>query len=237
MFRTLILFLFIPLTVHSQERDTVLSIVETMPEYPGGANEMNRFISKNIHYPRSAAENNIQGRVVVQFTVDTSGMVCKTRIIKSLPLGPDEEVLRIMSLMPRWKPATQNGKPVNVVYNLPITFSLYGNKKKPVPDLKNLVLVFPEYPAPQEEIQSLIRNEFDYKQLQGKYLQEALKLRLVIDAKGRILEVEAEEIIAGPDLKSIRKFLKKKLKAFNPGLLNGQKATLPYKLSFPLKAG
>jgi TonB family protein len=97
---------------------------ETLPEYPGGEQEMQQFLIRNVHYPAYAVENNIQGKVVVEFIVDTQGFVKAAKAVHGIGYGCDEEAVRVISSMPRWKPGMQNGKPVNVTYRVYIVFRL-----------------------------------------------------------------------------------------------------------------
>lgn len=99
--------------------------VEIMPEYPGGQDAMMKYLQRNVRYPSAAQENGIDGTIIVSFLVDKDGFI---KEIKSV--GPhkggglEEEAIRVVSKMPRWKPGKQNGKAVMVQYNLPIRFSL-----------------------------------------------------------------------------------------------------------------
>lgn len=104
--------------------EPVFTIVEEMPEFPGGNQALHEFISTNIKYPLEAKKNNISGKVYVSFVVSSSGKIKETRILRGIGGGCDEEALRVVDLMPDWQPGKQNGKPVNVQYNLPILFQL-----------------------------------------------------------------------------------------------------------------
>jgi TonB family protein len=96
----------------------------------GGVDGMYTIINKNIKYPKSALNDNIQGKVIVQFVVDTLGKANDFEIIKSVRDDVDEEALRVTRMLDRWEPATQNGKKVKVVYSIPITFSIQQSPKK-----------------------------------------------------------------------------------------------------------
>lgn len=102
----------------------VFSIVETMPEFPGGQREMTQFIQRNVEYPEVSRENEIQGKVYVNFTVDRDGSIIDTRIIRGVDSLIDAEALRVINSMPKWKPGTQRGKNVKIKFTLPINFAL-----------------------------------------------------------------------------------------------------------------
>jgi periplasmic protein TonB len=102
----------------------VFSFVEKFPEFPGGEMEMLRFIAENIRYPSAASANNIQGLVVLQFTVDAQGRIEDIAILKDIGGGCGDEAVRIVKSMPLWIPGEQNGLPVAVRYTLPVHFKL-----------------------------------------------------------------------------------------------------------------
>ena len=99
-------------------------IPETMPQFPGGQKVMMKYLAANMKYPASAVKAKKQGRVIVTFTVRKDGSVTNAKIAKSVDPELDAEALRIVKGMPKWTPGTQNGKPVNVKYTLPVKFSL-----------------------------------------------------------------------------------------------------------------
>lgn len=102
----------------------VKEMAEVAPQYPGGEAEMIKFINKNINYPKDALNNGIQGRVIVGFVVNTEGEITDVKIQRSLTTTLDNEAMRVIKLMPKWKPGMQKGKPVNVHYSLPVTFRI-----------------------------------------------------------------------------------------------------------------
>lgn len=95
--------------------------VEQMPEFDG---QLAEYLSKHIRYPSVAKENNIEGRVTVTFIVDEDGNISDTHIVRGIGAGCDEEAMRVVRSMPKWKPGKQNGKPVKVYLVLPIMFEL-----------------------------------------------------------------------------------------------------------------
>lgn len=106
----------------------------TQPEFPGGFAELMKFLQKNIKYPVKERDNGIQGKVFVGFVVSTEGEVKHIVILKGVTGGEglDKEAMRVVGLMPKWTPGTINGKPVDVLYNLPIKFEL-GEGPSPTP--------------------------------------------------------------------------------------------------------
>lgn len=100
------------------------------PEYPGGMEALTQFLMKNITYPENAKKNGIQGKVFVNFIVETDGSIANAKVMKGIGGGCDEEALRVVNLMPKWKPGSmKDGKIVRVLFVLPIQFALSDKKK------------------------------------------------------------------------------------------------------------
>lgn len=104
--------------------NNVSIIVEQMPMFPGGEKAMNEFIAENLRFPASATESGISGKVFASFIVRTDGSITDIQILKGLSKDIDNEVVRVISMMPRWKAGEQNGKKLDVKYNIPINISL-----------------------------------------------------------------------------------------------------------------
>ena len=102
----------------------VFTIVEEMPGYPGGDAKMYEYLGKNIKYPQIARESSIQGRVFVNFVVEPDGSVTNVKVLRGIGGGCDEEAMRVVKSMPKWKPGKQRGKAVRVSYTLPVVFKL-----------------------------------------------------------------------------------------------------------------
>ena len=110
--------------VEKEPEQEVFYVVEEMPMYPGGITELYKFIYEHIVYPDIARENNIQGKVIVQFCVTPTGSVDKVSILKSVDQELDAEAARVVKTLPAFKPGKQGGKPVPVWYVCPISFQL-----------------------------------------------------------------------------------------------------------------
>lgn len=106
------------------EEEELFMVVEERPEYPGGYTALLEFLRKNIKYPAVCRDNNIQGRVIVSFTVEKDGSITDIAVKSGVHPALDAEAIRITSLMPKWKPGQQKGKPVRVKYSMPINFRL-----------------------------------------------------------------------------------------------------------------
>ncbi len=100
------------------------TVVEEMPEFPGGEAARIKFLSENIKYPQIAREIGVQGPVFVTFVVEKNGQISGVKLLRGIGSGCDEEALRVISSMPDWNPGRQNGKEVRVQLNMPISFKL-----------------------------------------------------------------------------------------------------------------
>ena len=104
--------------------DKVYEKVEVMPEFPGGDQAMMDFVAKNVVYPQEARDKEISGRVMVSFIVEKDGSITDAKVVKGIGGGCDEEAVRVVNAMPKWKPGKQKGKPVRVSFMMPFTFKL-----------------------------------------------------------------------------------------------------------------
>jgi len=106
--------------------EEVFKSVEQMPQFPGGEAALMKFLASHINYPPMAAENNVQGKVIVQFVVDKTGKVGEVKVVRNVDKDLDNEAIRVCKALPKFTPGRQNGRPVSVWYTLPIQFKLQG---------------------------------------------------------------------------------------------------------------
>lgn len=105
--------------------EKVFLSVEQPPQFPGGEAALMSYLASHIHFPASAVEQGIEGRVILQFVVTKAGQVGEIKVIRSLSDECDNEAKRIVRSLPKFIPGRQNGKAVNVWYTLPVTFRQY----------------------------------------------------------------------------------------------------------------
>ena len=108
----------------SVAKDEVFMVAEQMPEFPGGMKELLKFLQNNLKYPENAMKNNVQGRVIVQFVVEKDGTLTEFKVARSVDPDLDAEALRVLQIMPKWKPGMQRGKIVRVKFTVPVSFKL-----------------------------------------------------------------------------------------------------------------
>ncbi|WP_025764407.1 M56 family metallopeptidase [Dyadobacter tibetensis] len=112
------------------EGKKIFTVVEQQPEFVGGVEAMYEFLGTHLKYPEEAVKEKIEGRVFLSFVVTESGEIGQITILKGLGHGCDEEAVRVLKSFPKWKPGYQDGKAINVKYNLPIHFQLGEDSKK-----------------------------------------------------------------------------------------------------------
>ena len=109
---------------NTQLEEALELAADELPEFPGGTVSLLEYLRKNIKYPAVCRENNVQGRVIVSFTIDTDGSITDAEVVRSVDPLLDAEALRAISLMPAWKPGKKDGNIVRVRYSVPINFRL-----------------------------------------------------------------------------------------------------------------
>ena len=109
---------------HVVEETKIFTVVEQMPMFPGGDAALMGYLRDNMHYPTVAAENGVQGRVVVGFVVERDGSITDVNVLRSVDPSLDREAMRVVKSMPRWQPGKQNGSAVRVKYQVPVSFRL-----------------------------------------------------------------------------------------------------------------
>lgn len=124
LFLLMFFMAFVSVNAYSQsdDSDEIYNIVEEMPEFPGGTSKMMEYIQDNLQYPAEAKELNVHGRVIVQFVIERDGTISNVKVLRGLGSGCDEEAIRLITSMPKWKPGKQRGKEVRTYFTYPITF-------------------------------------------------------------------------------------------------------------------
>ena len=115
-----------PVEKKEEKKEEIFRSVEQMPQFPGGEAALMKYLQSHINYPPMAAENNVQGRVVVQFVVDKTGKVGEVKVVRSVDKDLDKEAVRVCKSLPKFTPGRQTGQAVSVWYTLPVTFKLQG---------------------------------------------------------------------------------------------------------------
>jgi len=123
--------------VENVEDEKTWDVVEKMPQYPGGEQEMMGYLGRNIRYPVEAQKSGTQGKVIASFVVSSTGKVIHPEILRSVDPYLDKEAIRVISTFPNFVPGEQNGKKVAVRYTLPVVFRLEGGATTPEPSISS----------------------------------------------------------------------------------------------------
>lgn len=187
-----------------KKEEEIFVIVENQPEFPGGMGALMKLIGDSIRYPVEAQQKGIQGRVICNFVVMKDGSISDLQIVRGVDPLLDAEALRVLGLMPDWKPGTQRGQAVNVRFTLPVVFRLSGNESKVIVDdlsVKESVLsveaqLLPNYvyPGGEDAFFRFISERIKYPvEAQEKGLQGLVNARYKIDEKGNVVDVAIEK--------------------------------------------
>lgn len=114
----------LPQITATPEDTAVLRTVEQLPEFPGGIVMFMKWLTRNLKYPADAQQRKIQGKVVVSFIVNKDGSIARPTVVHSADPLLDKEALRVIMMMPRWKPGIEDGKPCRTMFAIPVNFVL-----------------------------------------------------------------------------------------------------------------
>ena len=227
--------------VNAQEKkDETYFIVEDMPEFPGGEDALRKYISEHVNYPEIAKKNGIQGKVYVSFQISKDGSVTHAKVIRGVDPSLDKEALRVIKNMPKWKPGTQRGEPVNVAYTLPIQFKLDGDKEKGDKNSKvahqdkdgepvfYIVEDMPEFPGGENALREYIANHVKYPEIAKKNgIQGKVFISFVVSKDGRVTDAKvARGVDPSLDKEALRVI--KNLPDFKPGKQRGKLVNVCY---------
>lgn len=234
--------------------DLVFTVVEVMPEFPGGQGALLQFLAKSIKYPVIAQENGIQGRVTCSFVVGKDGVIRDIEVIRGVDPSLDLEATRVISMMPKWKPGMQKGKEVNVKYTVPVTFRLQGkedNKPTPLPagegdneitvvgygeqksadtsgQVFAIVEKMPQFPGGEKAINEFISKTLQYPVIaQQNGIQGRVVCSFIINQDGSVTDAE---VIGGVDPSLDKEALRivNAMPKWTPGTQRGKAVCVKY---------
>jgi TonB family protein len=216
-----------------------------LPQFPGGLKAWNEYISKNLKYPSKARENNIEGRVILSFVVDTDGSIEDIKVLRGIGAGADEEAVRIVAQSPKWKPVLKDGVPAKAAYTMPITFSLTGklpqnprvNQNVTIPNRSLTepavldfasVEVLPEPPAGMAGWGKYLSANLKYpEQAKKDKVTGRVILSFVVEKDGKLNDIQVlRGIGSGLDEEAVR--VLKSSPNWKPGILNGRPVRVAY---------
>ena len=237
-----------PVHILKNYNDTVYQVVEQMPEFPGGVEALMKYISENVKYPQEAKDKNISGRVVLGFVIEKDGSVNEVKVLRGIGGGCDDEAVRVIKTMPKWKPGRQKGEPVRVFYQIPINFKLDDGQsqtslgkanfsKVSKDDMKpdkngvyQIVEEMPQYPGGETAMMEYVAKNVVYpKEAQEKGISGRVFVGFIVEKDGSIGEVKLLRGIGGGcDEEAIRVI--KGMPKWKPGKQEGKPVRVSYQM-------
>ncbi len=226
------------------DTDSIYNVVEVMPEFPGGMSQMATYLSENIKYPEEAKDKDISGRVFISFVIEKDGSVSSAKVMRGIGGGCDEEALRVVKAMPKWKPGMMKGKPVRVYYVLPVFFKLEEGAtttKKTDEKIYDTPETMPEYVGGMEAMikymQENITMPEKYKDMDTKATYRVM-VKFVVEADGSVTEVETvKPEPSKQDLNDEAVRVVKGMPKWKPGTMDGKPVRVRYMLPVTYKIG
>ncbi|QHS55425.1 TonB family protein [Mucilaginibacter sp. 14171R-50] len=224
-------------TIPKENKTQVFTAVEHSPGFPGGQAAFSRFLSKNLKYPAEARKNKVEGRVVVNFVVETDGSLSDIRVLRGVGSGTDEEAVRVLKTSPKWKPGVQNGRKVRVQYTVPITFSL-GNKLTSTGEpassegspVFTAVEQSPVFPGGDKAFSEWLGKNVKYpKPARDANIQGRVIVTFVVEKDGSLSGIRVIRGVS-PDIDKEALRVMNLSPAWRPGLQNGHTVRVAYSL-------
>lgn len=229
--------------------EDVFEVVENMPEFPdGGMPGLMKYLSANIRYPEAAHKAGTQGRVTVQFVVGKDGSIGNVGILRGVDPNLDAEAIRVISGMPKWKPGTQKGEPVNVRYTVPVMFRLtsepvekidemivvgYRNPDAPVTgEVYETVDKMPEFPGGMTGLMQHLSKNIRYPaEAHTNNIQGRVVVSVIINTEGKVTNAKIVQGVA-PSLDAEALRVTGTMPDWIPGTKDGKPVNVKY--TFPV---
>ena len=232
---TLLLAMLACMTVSAQ--DTVID--ETCPpQFPGGDAALVNFLNANIKYPPKAAQDRIEGKVIVQFMVKKSGKIDDIKVLRSVRKDLDNEAVRVVKMMPDFIPAKQDGELTDMPYTIPVSFKLFDEMEpltvsegSDVPD----DFEPPMFPGGERALMEFLKENVKYPPMAAKRkTQGRVVMTFVVDKTGKVTEIKvAKSVDIYLDTEAIR--VCKLLPDFIPARQNGEPVSVWFTLPITFK--
>ena len=223
---------------HALARDSVnredvfICDVDIMPYFRGGEAALMKYLQENIKYPSKAVKDSIQGRVVVQFLIDSLGYVGEVKVVHSVSEELDAEAVRVVKTLPRFAPGRVLGKAVSCWLTLPVTFKL---QDKLEPEKPKDVVVNAEFPGGEESLNQFLKDHIKYPpKAAKKKIQGRVEVAFWIDKSGKVHDVRVvDSVDKDLDKEAVR--VCKLLPDFIPATVNGEPVEVLFKLPIRFK--
>ncbi|MGL5229071.1 MAG: TonB family protein, partial [Bacteroidales bacterium] len=220
------------------QNEQTFAVVEKMPVFPGGVNELLKFIAKNVKYPEDAVKENKQGRVIISFVIDKNGKVVDPEINRGVSPSIDAEAIRVVKSMPNWIPGEQRGQKVRVQYTLPINFNIpkpaassgaTSVQANTSTDQKFMAVEkMPQFPGGETEMMKFIARTVKYPVVaQENGIQGRVIVTFTVDKTGKIVDpIIRKGVDPSLDQEAIR--VVNTMPQWIPGEQKGQKVNVMY---------
>lgn len=229
-----------PVQAPAESKVSEISQESHFAEYPGGEAAMMEFLYSQLRYPAEALENNEQGTVILQFTVNTDGSISDIKVVRSVSPALDSEAIRVTSKMPRWQPAVENGKAVAVGYTLPVKFKLQDKgsaapaepaETTAAPSEKQL----PQFPGGENALMNWVASHLRYPvEAIENNEQGTVIVQFTINTDGTVSDVKAARTVTPAlDQEAIR--VVSEMPKWQPAMENGQPVAVSYALPVRFK--
>lgn len=200
--------------------------VDDRPEFPGGINALVQFLNDNIRYPKEAHEKKIEGRVICQFVVMNDGSIDSVKVVRGIEASLDEEAIRVIGLMPKWKPGMLEGEAVTVRFTLPIIFSLKSSEpteeQKEVFQTKVENMEKAEFPGGEDAYHKFLADNIRYPVIaQENGIQGHVSVVFNVDQKGKVTFVRFEKNVY-PSLDAEAKRVIESMPDWTPAKIDGE---------------
>lgn len=233
----------------TDDGEEVYEVVEKMPKFPdGGMSGLMKYLSANIRYPEAAHKAGTQGRVTVQFVVGKDGSIGDVKVIRGVDPTLDAEAIRVISGMPKWKPGTQKGEPVNVRYTVPVMFRLtpepvekidemivvgYRNPDAPVTgEVYETVDKMPEFPGGMTGLMQHLSKNIRYPaEAHTNNIQGRVVVSVIINTEGKATNAQIVQGVA-PSLDAEALRVATTMPDWTPGTKDGKPVNVKY--TFPV---
>lgn len=220
-----------PIDKSSLNEDSIYVFVEDPPEFPGGDSAMMKYLADNIKYPDSAKRSRIQGIVYISFIIERDGNVGFVKILRGVSDELDEESIRVVRGMPKWKPGKHSGKDVRTQYNIPIRYKL----KDRIYYSPDSVDVVPKYIGSNITMDEHLRKTIKYPESALRYeIQGTVHLSFTIEKDGSISNIKnLKPVGGGLDEEAIRVI--KTIPKMKPAMIDGKAVRYQYYLPVKFK--
>ena len=228
--------LFSAAPLWAQDEQNVYNVVETMPSFPGGQQELLIFIAQHIQYPQAALESGTEGRPVYQFIVNRDGSLSDFKLMRSCGDSTlDQEALRVLSSMPRWEPGRQGADTVRVRYTIPVSFRITPAMTADMGEIYKQVDSMPEFPGGVERMNEFLRTNIKWPVIaQENNIRGTATCSFVVNKLGELKDPQIFRSAGDPSLDKEAMRIIRAMPRWKPGVKDGQPVRVEVVIPVPV---